>query len=345
MQLSDFDYNLPPYLIAREPARPRDASRMMIVDRASDSLIDSRFADLPEFLVPGDLLVINDTRVMKARIYGELTRVDGSARRIELFFANPVTDKRWEVLCRPAKRVRVGDRVALGGGATGIFRESRDGGLRLLDVISEIPVAELLEHEGHVPLPPYIGRPDTESDAVEYQTMFAADAGAVAAPTAGLHFTPGVVDALRQKGVGIAHITLHVGIGTFLPVRTDDPRQHRLKPEMFRITEEAARQIRSAKAANRRVIAVGTTCTRTLEYVVAKHNCIRADSGYADLYILPGHRFWTVDGLLTNFHLPRSTLLMLVSAFASRERILRAYAHAISERYRFYSYGDCMLII
>jgi S-adenosylmethionine:tRNA ribosyltransferase-isomerase len=348
MHISDFDYELPPELIAREPIRPRDASRMMVLDRRTGQSIDSHFRRLPEFLAPSDVLVLNNTRVIRARTYGKLERGTGTSREVEVFFATPVRGNVWEVMCRPGKRVRAGDRIVFGfgepGAMTGIFGESRDHGLRLLELNSSEPVENILERYGHVPLPPYIEREDTSADAAEYQTVYAAKSGAVAAPTAGLHFTQSMFEALGARGVEIVKLTLHVGIGTFIPVRTDDPRSHVLKPERFEITEETAARLNAARDAGRRIVAVGTTTTRTLEYMIQACGRFEAGRGETDLFILPGYEFKAVNALLTNFHLPRSTLLMLVSAFTSRETILRAYQHAVESRYRFYSYGDCMLI-
>ncbi len=344
MHISDFDYELPAELIAREPAKPRDASRMLVLNRQYGSIVDANFRQLPDFLQSGDVLVINDTRVIKARMYGRLERADGKSREVEVLFANPVSTNVWEVLCKPGKRIRHGDLITFANGAAGCIGETRDHGLRLMTV-SGADVIELLDKFGHVPLPPYISRPDRESDVAEYQTMFAARPGAVAAPTAGLHFTPAVLEKLSEREVEIVRLTLHVGIGTFLPIREDDPRRHQLKPEWFDISEDAARRLSTARAAKRRIVAVGTTSTRTVEYVASRHSAIGSSSGFADLYIIPGYKFQIVDALLTNFHLPRSTLLLLVSAFAGRELILKAYAHAIEQRYRFYSYGDCMLIL
>jgi S-adenosylmethionine:tRNA ribosyltransferase-isomerase len=345
MQVSDFDYELPAELIAREPVHPRDASRMMIVDRNANTFKDSMFRDLPAVLRPGDVLVINDTRVIKARLYAELRRANGTQRQIEVLLANPLTTNTWEVLCKPGKHIRPGDVVVLPEGAVATFGETRKHGLRVLDFPSNINIADFLERFGHVPLPPYIERMDTASDRVAYQTVFAQECGAVAAPTAGLHFTRDIVEQLSQTGIDVVKVTLHVGIGTFLPIRVEDPEDHELKPERFHISEESARTLQRARQENRRIIAVGTTSTRALEFTVEKNGGFAADAGYADMYILPGYRFRAIDGLLTNFHLPRSTLLMLVSAFASREMILTAYRHAIDQRYRFYSYGDCMLIL
>jgi S-adenosylmethionine:tRNA ribosyltransferase-isomerase len=339
MHISDFDYELPPDRIAREPVRPRDASRMMVIDRATGQWIDSTFRQLPDFLNPSDLLVINDTRVIRARVRGRLER---SGRELDVLFAGPVSAKVWEVMVQHSKRIRPGDRIVFAVGEfEGIFGETRPHGLRLLTLSSPF---SLFEKHGHVPLPPYIERDDNSSDAVEYQTVYANAPGAVAAPTAGLHFTPGMFATLAKRGIEIVKLTLHVGVGTFIPVRTEDPREHVLKPERFELSEESAARLNAALDAGRRLIAVGTTSTRTLEYVLQKHGRFAAESGEADIFILPGYEFKAVSGMLTNFHLPRSTLLMLVSAFCSRETILYAYRHAIEEGYRFYSYGDCMLI-
>ena len=345
MHISSFDYELPAELIAREPVRPRDASRMMLVDRRANTFSDSSFANLPNILRRDDVLVINDTRVIKARLHGELHRSTGTQRSIEVLFANPLDNMTWEVLCKPGKRIRPGDRIVFAKNTGGTFGDLHEHGLRVLLLDAGLSVGDLLEQYGEIPIPPYMERAPGEADSVEYQTVFARQAGAIAAPTAGLHFTPKMLDRLANTGVEVVRITLHVGIGTFLPIRVDDPRHHRLKPESFEISGQAASILNAARRLRRRIIAVGTTSTRTLEHVAHMHDGqIVAASGYADAYILPGYQFRAIDGLLTNFHLPRSTLLMLVSAFASRELVLNAYQHAIAQRYRFYSYGDCMLI-
>jgi S-adenosylmethionine:tRNA ribosyltransferase-isomerase len=348
MHTSDFDYELPSELIAREPARPRDSSRMMLLDRKTGRWTDSHFRELPECLDPSDVLVINDTRVIRARIRGRLERASGqtlTTREMEVLFAAPAGHNAWEVLCRPGKRIRSGDRIIFGNGQLeGVFGGLRDHGLRLLEIGSAAPIESFLENHGHVPLPPYLEREDTAADTEEYQTVYAKTPGAVAAPTAGLHFTQGMFDRIRGRGVEILQITLHVGIGTFIPVRSEDPAGHVLKPERYAMTEQTASRLNAARQEGRRIIAVGTTTTRTLEFIIQTHKRFVAGAGEADLFILPGYEFQTVGGMLTNFHLPKSTLIMLVSAFVSRPAVLAAYQHAVAERYRFYSYGDCMLI-
>jgi S-adenosylmethionine:tRNA ribosyltransferase-isomerase len=342
MHISDFDYDLPSELIAREPADPRDAARMMVLQSKPDRVIDTTFRNLLEFLRPSDILVLNDTRVLRARTEAQLERRNGTSRKIEIFFAGPLQDNAWEVLCKPGRRIRPGDRAVFGDGElTGVFRESHAADLHVLELQS---ADRVLERYGRIPLPPYIDRPVTEADEVNYQTVFAARPGAVAAPTAGLHFTPESIRAIRATGIEVVFITLHVGIGTFLPVRTERPEEHTLWPERYEISFDTADRLQDAVRDNRRVVAVGTTTTRTIEHVIREHGEVRPGSGSTNLYILPGFDFRIVGALLTNFHLPQSTLLMLVSAFGGRERILAAYRHAIAERYHFYSYGDCMLI-
>ncbi len=349
LALSDFDYDLPPERIASEPARPRDSSRLLLVDRRNGKLTDLGFRHLSASLRESDLLVINNTRVMKARVYGILER---TGRKVEVLFANPISETLWEVMLRPGKRVRTGDRILVGEGLPLGVGEQRDHGLRLLEMETSLSlntsitnVSELLACHGHVPLPPYIDREDQESDETDYQTVYGRATGAIAAPTAGLHFTRDVLVSLEERGVEVCELTLHVGIGTFLPVRTSDPAQHQLKPEPYVITPESADALNRAQAAGRRIIAAGTTTTRALEYAFRRHGRFIAETGETDLYILPGFLFAVVNGLLTNFHLPRSTLLFLVSAFSSREIVFGAYEHALRNGYRFYSYGDCTLFI
>lgn len=346
MHISDFDYDLPAELIAKEPIRPRDASRMMVIDRRSGDRIDTTFRSLPDFLRPSDVLVINDTRVIRARMDGKLERAHGATRPVEVLFVAPKPDGAWEAMCRPGKRIRPGDRITFDGGVvTGVFGEATEHGLRLIQLTGTASVEALLERHGHIPLPPYLERKDTAADATEYQTVYGTRAGAIAAPTAGLHFSDEILAAIQQSGVDVLKITLHVGIGTFVPVRAEDPREHILKPERFEVTGEAAERLNTARDAGRRIIAVGTTTARTLEYMVHRSGRFFSDQGEVDLFILPGYEFRAIDGILTNFHLPRSTLLMMVSAFASRKVILDSYRHAVEQRYRFYTYGDCMLLL
>ena len=341
MHVSDFDYYLPPERIARTPAEPRDASRMMVLDSRVGNIVDTSFRNLPDFLRPTDVLVLNDTRVIRARTRARLERRNGSTREMEVFFAEPLGEHVWQVLCKPGRRIRPGDRAIFGRGEfVGIFQEST-GDLHALELES---AESLLKSYGQMPLPPYIGREPTAADDASYQTVFGLRPGAVAAPTAGLHFTTDVLNAVRSKGIEIATITLHVGIGTFLPVRTERPEEHILRPEVYEVGTGAATALQAAVREQRRVVAVGTTTTRTLEFLMLRYGRIEAGSGYADIYILPGFEFRIVGALLTNFHLPRSTLLMLAAGFCGRDTILKAYEHAVAANYRFYSYGDCMLM-
>jgi len=348
MLISEFDYDLPPELIAREPVQPRDASRMMVLDSGSGQTLNSKFSALPNLLNPTDVLVLNDTKVIRARTTARLERSSGTSREIEVFFAEPLGEPAgnlWQVLCKPGRRIRPKDRAIFGSGeVTGVFQENLGGDLHVLELQSSEPIEQILERLGRIPLPPYIDRAETPADENDYQTVFAVHSGAVAAPTAGLHFTEDVLSGIRARGIAIATITLHVGIGTFLPIRTDRVEAHVLRSERFEISPSTAEVLRSAVRDKRRVVAVGTTTTRTLEYMMREHGEIRAGAGKTDLYILPGFQFRITGALLTNFHLPKSTLLMLVSAFAGRDAICTAYKRAIEARYRFYSYGDCMLI-
>ncbi|HEX8853603.1 MAG TPA: tRNA preQ1(34) S-adenosylmethionine ribosyltransferase-isomerase QueA [Pyrinomonadaceae bacterium] len=350
MLISDFDFELPEELIAQHPPARRDASRMLVVNRRESVWRDGSFAQLPELLREGDALVINNTRVFPARLVG---RREPTGGRVELLLVRRIEDAAqphtWEVLARPARRLEEGARLSFGGGrlAAEVVRHAADG----RRVVRFQPAGDfdaLLEAFGQVPLPPYIRRetdaPTSAEDRARYQTVYAGRSGAIAAPTAGLHFTPRVLEELRRRGVRVAEVTLHVGYGTFAPVRVEDLSGHSVAPEAFEVTEEAADVINSARAAGGRVVAVGTTSVRTLESTADERGRIHAGSGETSLTITPGWRFRAVDALLTNFHLPRSSLLVLVAAFAGRELTLAAYAHAVAARYRFYSYGDCMLI-
>jgi S-adenosylmethionine:tRNA ribosyltransferase-isomerase len=358
--VSDFHYELPEELIAQEPLPERGASRLLHLERSTGRTYDRMFSDFPELLRPNDVVVFNNTRVFPARLYGrrrgvraqQLSRHNPASRsflkgRVEVLLVRQLSREPndWECLVRPGRKIGVGEHLLFGEHdelrvevlARGAFGER---------TIRFAPVPDFfatLESLGHVPLPPYISRADRPGDRDRYQTVYARERGSVAAPTAGLHFTPEILARLQQRGVETIEITLHVGLGTFQPVHVERVEEHRLHSEHYTISPDAAARINAALDAQRRVVAVGTTTVRTLEFA-AEHNRIRAGSGEADLFIYPGYRFRVVGALLTNFHLPHSTLLMLVCAFGGRERVLEAYRHAVACKYRFFSYGDCMLL-
>lgn len=367
MLVSDFDFHLDEELIAQEPLADRSASRMLHLFRRTGAFEDRKFADLPDLLRSDDLLVVNNSRVFPARLFGRrsglhaqpLSPRNPASRdflhgQVEVLLTRQVADWEWQALVRPGRKLGVGEKIAFAPEdldspkleaeivARGEFGERT---LRFSPVPDFFAVLDKL---GHVPLPPYIAREDQREDRERYQTIYARPEarGSVAAPTAGLHFTPQILEQLKAKGVEVAEITLHVGLGTFQPVHVERVEDHKLHRELFQITREVADKINTAKAQGRRVVAVGTTSVRTLEFSASQNadGRVQAGSGDSDIFIYPGFQFRVVDALLTNFHLPRSTLLMLVSAFAGRENILRAYEHAVRERYRFFSYGDCMLI-
>jgi len=340
MKTSDFDFVLPPDRIAERPAEPREAARLLAVGR--ERLDDRRVEDLPELLASGDLLIVNDTRVIPARLYGRR----GQAR-VEVTLHRSAGGGRWRALARPAKRLHPGDVIHFAEGFLALVVAREEDGDVLLDFDrDDAALMAALERHGRLPLPPYIVRPEGADprDATDYQTVFARTAGAIAAPTAGLHFTPELLVRLGQRGIAITRATLHVGLGTFLPVKVEDPREHRMHAEIGALTAESADMINAARGQGRRVIAVGTTALRLLEAAAAPDGEVQPFSGETNLFILPGYRFRTAHRLLTNFHLPRSTLFMLVSAFAGVGRMREAYAHAIAGGYRFYSYGDCCLL-
>jgi len=339
LKLSDFDYDLPPDRIAREPVTPRDAARMLAMDRSTGALRDVFVRDLPSRLEPGDLLVVNDTRVLHARLFGR--RATGG--RVELLLLRREPSGDFLSLLRCHRRVRPGERFRLEGGMEARILERIEPGGPVWRVALEAPgpIDEAIERHGHVPLPPYLKRPDRDEDRERYQTIFAARPGAAAAPTAGLHFTPALRDALGARGIGIVSLTLHVGLGTFQPIDTERIEEHRLHEEEFEVPEETARAIRERRG---RLVAVGTTTTRVIE-TLARTGGIRAARGRTALFLHPENPPRAVDGLLTNFHLPRSSLLLLVCGFAGRERTLSAYRHAVERGYRFFSYGDAMLIL
>lgn len=348
--IEDYDYNLPDELIAQVPLPDRDTSRLMVVDRLSGSVADRRFSDLPGLLLPGDLLVVNDTRVVPARLFG---RKESGGRIEILVLEHPreETEKpetRW-CLLRSSKRPRRGSHLLLEKDFSGIVENLGDDGLIQITFQGPQSIDSLLEERGMMPLPPYIRRKEkdrlSDLDRERYQTVFAERRGAVAAPTASLHFTGALLAKLEQAGISLVRVTLHVGHGTFRPVRTRDIREHRLGHEEYGIDPEAAQAITRAKKEGRRVVAVGTTVVRTLESVVGATGEVKSGTGKTDLFITPGFPFRVVDALITNFHLPRSSLLFLVSAFAGPDLIRTAYGRAIEKAYRFYSYGDAMLIL
>lgn len=347
--LADYDYDLPDSLIAQKPVPGRDRSRLLRLDRLTGQTSHHHFYNILNFFEPGDVLVVNNTRVIPARLFGRKA-TGGKVEVLILDYAGGQAEgDRFTSSClvKASKAPRKGALLQFAPGLTAEILDGRNG-IYTLQFKCREPFEDLLEQVGFTPLPPYIKRPDTtgsESDRVNYQTVYAAEKGAVAAPTAGLHFSEQLLDDLSGHGVEIATITLHVGYGTFMPVRVEDIRQHRMHFERFTIPSAAAQRINQAKACGRRVIAVGTTCVRTLEFAAGHTGTVRADAGQCDLFIYPGYRFRVVDGLITNFHLPRSTLMMLVSAFAGRENILNAYREAIEQQYRFYSYGDAMMIL
>jgi len=343
VDLALFDYSLPPALIAQDPVEPRDASRLLVLDRPSGAWADRSFAELPALLRPGDCLVVNRSRVLPARLLGAL-EPDGAAA--ELLLLRPLSATGWEALARPARRCRVGVAVRLGDGVRARIVGAGERGLRRVEVEAPWPVREVLERFGLPPLPPYIDRheaPEPE-DRERYQTVYARDDGSVAAPTAGLHFTHALLAALAAGGVEVHGLTLHVGPATFRPVTGRGGEAERLPPEEVDVPAETAAAVGRARREGRRVVAVGTTTTRALEWAADPSGGVRPGRGAADLFIRPGHAFRVVDALVTNFHLPRSTLLVLVCAFAGREPTLAAYAHAVRAGYRFYSYGDAMLV-
>jgi S-adenosylmethionine:tRNA ribosyltransferase-isomerase len=353
VHISEFDFELPPELIAQEPPPERGTSRLLVLERSTGTLGDHHFADLPSLLRAGDLLVVNDTRVFAARLLGKRLPGGGAAecllvRRVEATSETP-SSAIWEALVHPGQRLKLGSRLEFGEGTFAIHGEVLDRmffGRRLIRLWTDgSNLDEAVDVLGHVPLPPYIKRPDAPADRDRYQTIYAQQRGSIAAPTAGLHFTEEVLQQLATRGVETARITLHVGYGTFQPIRVQQIEDHRLEDEHFEVTAEAVEAINRALAERRRIVAVGTTTTRALESLpTLPDGRVMPAGGSTNLFIFPGYRFRVVSGLLTNFHLPQSSLLLLVSAFATREHVLAAYRHAVANRYRFYSYGDAMLV-
>ena len=368
MLVSEFDYHLPDELIAKQSLEDRAAARMLRLHRATGTVQDATFREFSDLLRPDDLLVVNNTRVMPARLYGHrsgsraqhVSPANPGAReflrgKVEVLLTRQLTTEPnvWEALVHPGRKLALGERIYFGGDASA---DSHDLAAEIVDRgtfgerhLRFDPVADffgILQRIGHVPLPPYIDRPDTLLDREQYQTVYAQPLGSVAAPTAGLHFTPAILDRIRARGIGIAEVTLHVGLGTFQPIRVEVVEKHKIHGEPYSISSDAAEMIQRTRDEGRRIVAVGTTTVRTLEYATRQSfdGRITPQSGEANIFIYPGFDFRVVDALVTNFHLPKSTLIMLVSAFAGREQTLAAYDHAVRERYRFYSYGDCMFI-
>jgi S-adenosylmethionine:tRNA ribosyltransferase-isomerase len=344
--VSDFDFDLPEELIAQEAA-PRGQSRLLTVDRSTGDLKDGSITDLPDRLQPGDLLVVNNTRVFAARLIGRRVPSGGA---VECLLLREETPGVWTALMHPGQKLKPGARVRFEGVDGAIDGEVLDRhffGRRTVRLEGQGgELHDLIDRLGHIPLPPYIKRLDTLADRDRYQTVFAQPRGSVAAPTAGLHFTTEILDRLHARGIDRTEITLHVGYGTFKPVRVENVEAHQVDPEFYEISAAAAAAINNARAEGRRIIAVGTTTTRALEDSAARHaGLVAAGAAEADTFIYPGHRFQVLGGLLTNFHLPKSSLLMLVAAFAGRDRVLEAYREAVRRRYRFYSYGDAMLVV
>ncbi len=345
MQLSDFDYELPDELIAQEPLPERDASRMLVVNRETQTWIDATFKSFPDYVKANDVVVVNNTRVFPARLIGQR---DPTGGRVEVLLAREIGAGLWEALVRPGHRLKVGARITFGDELRAqVVDDASEHGFRQLKFEGDLPVEQLVDKLGQTPLPPYIRRPTGSSseDRVRYQTVFAQVRGAIAAPTAGLHFTPEVIAAIRNRGSSVAEVTLHVGYGTFEPVRVSDISEHQVSSEYFEISSASAHAINHARAHGGRVIAVGTTTTRALESCAKDDGNVEPQSGQTNLTIIPGFKFRTVDAMLTNFHLPQSSLLLLVTAFAGYDLTVRAYLFAVENRYRFYSYGDCMLIV
>ena len=341
MKTSDFYYDLPQELIAQTPIEKRDTSRLMTLDRVSGATGHHHFYDLPDYLNPGDCLILNNSRVLPARLVGQ--RLPGGGI-CEVLLLNDRGDKVWECLVRPGRKLRKGTRLSFGNGElTAEIVEQLEEGGRLIRFDYEGIFLETLERLGKMPLPPYITK--QLDDQSQYQTVYAKELGSAAAPTAGLHFTPELMDTIRAKGVNITEVTLHVGLGTFRPVQEDEITDHKMHSEWYSVSEETAKLIHDTKAAGHRVIAVGTTSCRTLEAVAAKYGEIKACSGNTDIFLYPGVKFNCIDGLITNFHLPESTLIMLVSALYGYEKTMAAYKVAVEQKYRFFSFGDAMLIL
>ncbi len=343
MLISEFDYDLPAELIAQNPLEKREDSRMLVVGRSDKKFRDEHFFNLPKFLRKDDVIVLNNTKVFPARLFG----ASETGAKVELFLVREIENQTWETLARPAKRLKTGKKIFFGENLSAEVLEKTDEGRVFVRFETDGNFNDILDRIGQTPLPPYIKREDGKlgADRERYQTVFAKNRGAIAAPTAGLHFTPEILQEIKNIGASIAEITLHVGYGTFEPVRVSDLSEHKVMPERYEISEETAETLNKAKAENKRIIAVGTTTTRALESSIDKSEKISAGERSANLTITPDYKFKITGGLLTNFHLPQSSLLVLVSTFAGFDLTMKAYRHAVDSHYRFYSYGDCMLIV
>lgn len=341
MKTADFDFDLPESLIAQTPLDKRDSSKLLILDKKTGTITDTYFSHIIDELQPGDALVLNNTRVLPARLYGHKPDTGG---QVELLLLNQLEDDNWEVLAKPAKRLKKGTQITFGDGRLKAYvTQELDHGGRIVTFQYEGVFLEILDSLGEMPLPPYIHERLTDKE--RYQTVYAKENGSAAAPTAGLHFTPELLEAIRKKGVSIVYVTLHVGLGTFRPVSAENISNHEMHAEFYQVTEEAASILTQTKENNGRIIAVGTTSIRVLETIGQKFNGkIAADSGWTSIFITPGHHFQIVDAFSTNFHLPKSTLVMLVAAFAGKDQTLAAYQHAVYNHYRFFSFGDAMFV-
>ena len=340
MKTSDFYYDLPPELIAQTPLEKRDDSKLMILDRKTGEIIHETFHNIINYLDKDDVLVLNDTKVIPARIIGEK---EDTKAVIELLLLRNIENNEWLCLAKPAKRIKTGTIISFGNGKLKAkCLEVLDEGIRKIEFIYDGIFYEILDELGSMPLPPYIKEKLEDKD--RYQTVYAKNNGSAAAPTAGLHFTKELLKAIEEKGINICYITLHVGLGTFRPVNVEDVTKHKMHSEFYHMSKEAADILNNAKKNNKRIIAVGTTSTRTLETIMSKYNCFKETSGWTDIFIYPGYTFKAIDAQITNFHLPKSTLIMLISAFASKELIMKAYSIAVKHEYRFFSFGDSMFI-
>lgn len=345
MKTSDFDYELPENLIAQFPTQKRSESKMLVLDKSKQSLEHKHFYDIIDYLTDNDILVLNNTKVIPARLFG--TKETGA--KIEVFLLKDLKNGRWEVLMKPAKRVHLNDKIKISDELSVIAKEQMEDGKRIVEIVCDGDIYDLLNKYGNIPLPPYIERKMTSDeikklDYNRYQTVYAKNEGSVAAPTAGLHFTEEILQKLKNKGVTVCYVTLNVGLGTFRPVKCDDVTEHKMDSEEFEISEETAKIITEGKANGKNIVAVGTTSVRTLETAYAQFGEIKACKSSSRLFIYPPYEFKVIDKLITNFHLPKSTLIMLVSAFAGKDFVFRAYKTAVENNYRFYSYGDCMFI-